>query len=569
MPRSTVSNTICASWGVGRAGALLAVGLLGAGCSPASMHPDPPDNHLGKAASEITWRDPQSLHPAGVKGGDRFGLSVALSESTALVSAPRSPPALPGGSVRVFGRVGAGWTDLATLAPPGLGAEEKLGQTVVLEGDTALIGSPTGIGATTPGAAYVYVRSGGTWTLDGVLTTATGEIADYFAGSVALAGDTAFVGAPFQTVGSNAEQGAVHVYRKGGSGWVEQAQITAKDGKAGDRFGGPIAASGDTVVVAAPLTNDGGDFVGAAYVLVRNGAVWTLQQKLGPAGGEAGTGFGHSVAISGDTLAIGSEHVAIAASDGGGVLVFERQNGVWGEEAVLVAGDAAPADLLGMSVALSGDRLAAGASFADAPNVDAGAVYVFDRSGGAWGQVAKLFVGSGAPADHLGSAVAVQGDTVLAGAPSADKWGFSSGAAYLFEPLLENGAPCLGGAQCTSGHCIDSVCCNSVCVTANMACSVAEKGTGEDGVCGPVDSDGAVGGGAATSGHGGPAGGTGGAGGEGGTPAASDDYSYYSCAAAPGGAGSGGLGLGAGLAMILAAPFARRRRAPRRAKGAG
>ncbi len=104
------------------------------------------------------------------------------------------------------------------------------------------------------------------------LTASDGAAEDIFGNSVALDGNTALIGALFKTVNANSEQGAAYVFVRSGTTWTQQQELTASDGAAGEHFGTAVALSGDTALVSASnaLVN-GHARQGAAYVFVRNG----------------------------------------------------------------------------------------------------------------------------------------------------------------------------------------------------------------------------------------------------------------------------------------------------------
>ncbi|MBU4367121.1 MAG: FG-GAP repeat protein, partial [Verrucomicrobia bacterium] len=128
---------------------------------------------------------------------------------------------------------------------------------------------------------------------------------DFFGSSVALSsdGNTAIIGADCADVGGITNQGAGYVFTRGGSGWTQQAKLTASDGAAWDRFGASVALSsdGNTAIAGAYLADvDGNDGQGAAYVFTWSGASWNQQAKLIATGGDATDFFGSSVALSSD-----------------------------------------------------------------------------------------------------------------------------------------------------------------------------------------------------------------------------------------------------------------------------
>ena len=138
-----------------------------------------------------------------------------------------------------------GATQQAELTASDGTTHDLFGLSAAIFGSTAVVGAPAKNSAT--GAAYVFVRSGTTWTQQAELTASDGASNDAF-GSVGISGSTVVVGAP----GKNSGTGAVYVFVRSGTTWTQQAELTASDGVAGDAFGGPVAISGSTVVAGAP-----------------------------------------------------------------------------------------------------------------------------------------------------------------------------------------------------------------------------------------------------------------------------------------------------------------------------
>jgi hypothetical protein len=174
----------------------------------------------------------------------------------------------------VFVRSGATWTQQAKLVASDaatLGGD--FGGAVSIDGDTAVIGAYIQTSAT--GAAYVFVRSGTTWSQQAKLLASDGAHNDYFGASVAVSGDTAVVGA----FGHNSSQGALYVFVRSGTSWTQQASLVPNDAAKGDGLGSAAAIQGDTLVVAAYTKNSS---QGAAYVFVRSGTTWTQQGELTP-----------------------------------------------------------------------------------------------------------------------------------------------------------------------------------------------------------------------------------------------------------------------------------------------
>ncbi len=252
------------------------------------------------------------------------------------------------------------------------------------------------------------------------LTASDGAAGDQFGFSVAISGDTVVVGAYQDGVGANAHQGSAYVFVRTGVSWTQQAKLTAADGAANDQFGNSVAISGDTAVVGAYLDDVGANAnQGSAYIFVRSGVSWTQLAKLTASDGAAGDVLGISVAIDGGTILVAAYEDDIGANaDQGSAYVFVRSGASWVEQAKLMASDGEANDLFGVSVAISGDSVVVGAYGDDFGAASAqGSAYVFVRSGANWTQQAKLAASGGAANDWFGYSVAISGDTVVAGAP--------------------------------------------------------------------------------------------------------------------------------------------------------
>jgi hypothetical protein len=296
---------------------------------------------------------------------------------------------------------------------------------VALSGDTALVGAPraTMEGDESRGAAYVFVRNGAAWTLQGKLAASDGEYGDHFGTAVALSGDTAVIGAD---VAGDADQGAVYIFTRSGGVWTEQAQLSIVSSDPYPRFGCSVALSGGTIVAGAYWSDhEGAADQGLACVFTGGGATWTQQAQLRAGGGEAGDHFGVSVAVDGDTCVVGAD--LGGAADKGAATVFTRGGSLWTERAALAASDGAYQDQFGCSVALSGGTVLAGAQTWGA--TDQGAACVFTGAGGSWSQQARLTV---AGSRHFGSSVALSGETAVVGAAWDDGGATDRGAAYVY-----------------------------------------------------------------------------------------------------------------------------------------
>ncbi len=257
------------------------------------------------------------------------------------------------------------------------------------------------------------------------LLASDGSSGDEFGTRVDVSGEVIVVG----TYWGN----AAYVYRFDGSSWVEEAVLRSADTMPNDAFGAAVAIEGDVIVVGAFLDDDSGRQSGSAYVFRFDpeAVEWVLEDKLLASDGEPSEWFGSSVAISGETLAVG----APGSDQGllsGAVYIFRLEAGVWTEVTKFQASDTTEGHLFGGSVAIDGDLLVAGALGVD---LSSGAAYVFRRDGPSWREEAKLVDADGASGDLFGRSVAISGDAVVVGA-----YGDFPGSAFVFRG-------CLGWAQ--------------------------------------------------------------------------------------------------------------------------
>lgn len=226
------------------------------------------------------------------------------------------------------------------------------------------------------------------------------------------------------------DQGAVYVFVRNGSQWVQHARLVAPDGASGDLFGHAVAASFNTVVVGAPFADGPGRTDrGAAYVFVRHNDDWTLQAKFMV--GDADARFGHAVDILGNRIVVGARH---GVAQRGAAYTFERfDNTSWaGPEPLLPATAPAPGDQFGYSVAIGNHEIVVGAVGDDAAGTDAGAAYAFHHDGARWVATTRLQPEGLAAGALFGFSVDLSNRHALVGALFDQVEGMAAGAAYLY-----------------------------------------------------------------------------------------------------------------------------------------
>jgi hypothetical protein len=416
--------------------------LVGGACG--RFHFDPlddaativlPDTNL--SSSRITY-----LKASNTTMDDHFGVALAVSADGNTIA------------------VGATGEDSAALGIGGNQADET---------------------ASSAGAVYVFARSGMTWVQQAYVKASNTDAGDGFGNAVALSadGNTLAVSAGGEGVGEDSaavgidgiqtdntavDSGAAYVFTRTGTTWSQQAYVKASNTDAGDRFGFALAlaADGNTLAVGAPdessvatgIDGNQGDNTlassGAVYVFTRTAAVWSQQAYVKASNTDAGDTFGESVALSetGDTLAVGAinEDSAATGIDGnqtsnsstasGAIYVFARAAGVWAQQAYVKASNTGGGDKFGVTVALAGDgdTLVVGAHDEDSAAVtvngnqasnaavNAGAAYMFTRTGTTWTQRDYIKAINTNTDDLFGVAVAISldGQVLAIGASRED-----------------------------------------------------------------------------------------------------------------------------------------------------
>jgi hypothetical protein len=450
------------------------------------------------------------LKASNAEANDGFGFSVAVSGDTVVVGAyqedgsgsgvnrPSNNLADRSGAAYVFVRIGTNWNQQAYLKASNTGVDDFFGFSVAVSGDTVVVGAPfedgsgTGVNpasnnlADSAGAAYVFVRSGTSWSQQAYLKASNAGVQDEFGYTVAVSGDTIVVGSHEEDSSGTgidpvsnelaSDAGAAYVFVRSGTSWGQQAYLKASNTGADDHFGRSAAVSGDTVVIGSPAEGGSGTGVnpasdelavnaGAAYVFVRSGTSWSQQAYLKASNSDSDDIFGHAVAVAGDTVVVGAYQEAGSGTgvnpvsdegtvSAGAAYVFVRSGTSWSQQAYLKASNTEILQEFGGSVAVSGDIVVVGAPLEDGSGTgvnpvsnslaySAGAAYVFVRSGTSWSQQAYLKASNTGIDDHFGFSVGVSGGTVVAGAyledgsgtginPVANNLADSAGAAYTF-----------------------------------------------------------------------------------------------------------------------------------------
>ncbi len=429
-PGNAASVAVSGDW--------MAVGTWGEDSGLAGVQSD--NNAVGSGAVYLfrrvgtVWSQEMYIKAPDIDANDQFGRAVAMDGDTLAVgawgedsSSATTPDeaASDSGAVYLYRYDGAAWNLEAYLKASPIAAGDRFGVAVALQGDVLVVGAAGHDGATVTnsGAAFVFRRSGTTWTQEAVLKASTEMTDSFFGTSVALDGDAIVVGAWKETDGTvidspappTPESGAAYVFRRAGTSWTQEARFQPPAVENTDQFGWSVAICGDVVAVGAPLEDSGstginGDAAnntlsgaGAVYIFRRSSGIWS-QDAYVKSGHQLSTGmnFGTALALRGTTLIVGAAveqganaginpTPASGSEPSGAAFVFRYKGTSWSQEAYLKAAvvGGGGGDFFGLTLAFDGQTLVVGAPRedsdatgvnGDATNnsaLDSGAVYVF------------------------------------------------------------------------------------------------------------------------------------------------------------------------------------------------
>ena len=330
----------------------------------------------------------------------------------------------------VFGerRADAAWQPLPKMvAPDGEGADQ-FGSSVAVDGNYAIVGAPFDDGDVImdTGSAYIFKFYGTNWAMVAKLIGAQTSH-HRFGTSVSISGYYSLVGAP----GSD----SAYIFRRTVADyWVSKITFTETGS-----FGNSVSISGDYAIIGAVNDDEQGENAGAAYIYESNDITWFQKAKLMASDGRMGDYFGCSVSICGNYALVGADG---DDTETGSAYVFRRAFKIippdtiiwyWTEQAKLVAPDRTAQDWFGSSVSTDGTYAVIGAPSDNEKGIDSGSVYVFKRDGLLWQYQTKLTASDGEPNDVFGCAVSVSGDNICIGARYGNSRIKDSGTAYVFK----------------------------------------------------------------------------------------------------------------------------------------
>ncbi len=376
---------------------------------------------------------------------DELGYSVAISGNVVVAGAPYYNSRLGAAFVYLIGE--NGWSDMtqvAVLTASDSSTSSYFGYSVAIDGNTIVIGAYGW--NTSKGKSYVFVKPTGGWqdmSENAALTPLAPFNAGQFGFSVSISGDVIAVGANME----NSSKGAVYVFSKPGSGWSgslhEGARLTAADGASTDRLGEAVSIDGSTIAAGAIYQDVGGTSnSGAVYIFVKPGSGWVnaaQTAKLSTTDKAANDNFGKAVSIDGETLVVGADN---KSTQSGAAYVFMRPGSGWSNANETVRLGYSMDELydhFGRSVSIDGNMILVGADGKSVfMNDKRGAAFLYVKPAGGWinGMIQRdrIYTTEGINGDQFGFAVDLENGTAVAGAPLKDKLHTDNGAVYVFSP---------------------------------------------------------------------------------------------------------------------------------------
>lgn len=328
----------------------------------------------------------------------------------------------------------------AKLVPSDPEMNDQFGYSIAIDGSYAIVGVPQkAIDAKlNVGVAYIFHAEDKNKWDDGTKLTAPFPLAgERFGSSVSISGDYAVVGTPSDSWDGTGAGAAYIFHRTDTNVWASIVRIEAPDAEAYANFGRCVDISKNYIIVGASGEDFDGEDSGAAYIFRRTGDnTWDQGSKITASDSAMYHYFGWKVAIF---SSIGGDYAAVAKGDCSAVYIFHRTGtNTWDSETKIASPEASKG-VFGSTLDIYGERVIVGSDMDDTAEVNAGAAYVFHRTGtNSWDSGTKILAPDAHEGDKFGSSVAINDDYAIIGAPYKDVVDHTSGAAYIFHSTGEN-----------------------------------------------------------------------------------------------------------------------------------
>ena len=332
----------------------------------------------------------------------------------------------------VINTYGQTWSHIDKVIASDGGVEERFGYSVAISGDWAMVGAPYE-DLSNEGAVYVFQFIGGMWIETQKLKPSTLYNDGFFGLSVDMDGGLAVIGALGDNGGGD-NTGAAFVFELEDGTWVEKIKLMPSDPFPSDEFGAAVAVSGNSIIVGAQGKWGVGSYSGAAYVFKKIDGLWSETQKLTASDETIWDSFGNALDIQGDRILVAAYQNDIGASGSGSVYVFEFAGGTWVEQEILTASDPGEDDNFGSAVVLNNDRILVSARGDDNEyGTDAGAVYYFEGASGEFVEQQKIIVSDAESLTSFGAAISVSGNMAVIGSMGHTDYASYIGAVNVYE----------------------------------------------------------------------------------------------------------------------------------------
>ena len=363
------------------------------------------------------------LTPAEYK---KLGSSVDISGDIAVVGAPGSAGDI--GQVCLYQRSGESWSLLTCLSPNNESdTVHQFGNTVSISGELLVISAVNKQNGK-HGVAYIYQRQGDTWLQQAELIHPNSSANDKFASTLSISENYIAIGSPGFSANT---AGAVHIFKSTASGWVEDIVITPVSSFKSANFGASLMLSGEYLIIGDD--DHGRAHEGTGYIYRREDDIWSLQASLKGGNITKSANFATSVAISKNYAVIGamSENNPLIKKHkkSGAVYVYKRTGKLWSSQAKLLASDAQQGGNFGSSVAISGDYLLIGA---ESNNSSRGSTYLFENINDVWTEVFPFEAVDAKQQDNFGHAIAIAQDYLVISAHNKSVTNDTVGVSYLY-----------------------------------------------------------------------------------------------------------------------------------------
>ena len=336
---------------------------------------------------------------------DNFGFSVSISGNYAIVGARQDDVGAntKQGSASIYQFTGTNWVLMQKITDATGATNDYFGYSVAISGNFAVVGAIfDDVGANADqGSASIYQYTGGNWILMQKITDAVGAAGDFFGFSVSVSGNYAIFGALGDDVGANVNQGSASIYQYSGGTWILMNKISDPAGATSDEAGRSVSISGNYAIVGAARDDVGANTdQGSAYIYQYTGGNWVLMNQINDGG--ANNYFGESVSISGNYAIVGAYGSATAVTfryNGSNWVLMQRLTG-------------STIDNYARNVSISGNFAVVGANWGDVNgNADQGTATIYQRIGIGWQKLQFVTDPGGEAYDYFGHATAIDGTT--------------------------------------------------------------------------------------------------------------------------------------------------------------